>query len=86
MYDFWHSFNIHNTSLFRVPLTSVGNIWDYGCSFTEIAKNVILSLYSVVLWVRWNERNKLIFQQHSMMFFNDFVLKVSHLFSMWTEI
>jgi hypothetical protein len=49
--------------------------------FTEIAKNVIF-----IFWVRWNERNKLIFQQHSMISFNDFVLKVSHLFSMWTGI
>jgi hypothetical protein len=86
MHDFWHSFNLHNTYSFQVPLTSVGHICDYGCSLPKLQRLLFLSLYSVVLWVRWNERNKLIFQQHSLLSFNDFVLKVSHLFSMWTRI
>jgi hypothetical protein len=85
MHDFWDSFNLHNNYSFHVPLTSVGNIWNYECSLLKLQKILFLSLYSVVLWVRWNERNKAIFQHHSLMSFNAFVIKVSHLFSMWTE-
>jgi zinc-binding in reverse transcriptase len=86
MHDFWHSFNPHNTLLLRLPLISIGDIWEYGCSLPKSQRLLFLSLFSVILWVQWNERNKLIFQQQSLMLFNDFVYKVSHLFSMWTGI
>jgi hypothetical protein len=71
---------------FRVPLTSVGDMWEYGCSLLKSQRLLFLSLFSVILWIRWNERNKFIFRQQSLMLFNNFVLQVSHLFSMWMGI
>jgi zinc-binding in reverse transcriptase len=48
MHDLWDSFNLHNNYSFQVPLTSVGNIWDYGCSLSKLQRMLFLSLYSVV--------------------------------------
>jgi hypothetical protein len=61
-------------------------MWEYGCSLRGSTRLLILSLISVIFWIRWNERNQMIFSQLEMMFFNSFILKVSHLFSMWTGI
>jgi hypothetical protein len=47
---------------------------------------LILSLISVIFWIRWNERNRVMFSQSEMMSFNSFVLKVSHIFPMWSGI
>jgi hypothetical protein len=86
MHEFWISFNDRNTLLLSLPLLLVGDIWEYGCSLTKSQRLLFLSLYLVVLWVRWNERNKLIFQQSTMISFNAFELKVSYLFTMWMRI
>jgi hypothetical protein len=47
---------------------------------------LILSLISVIFWICWIEHNIVIFSQSEMMSFNSFVLKVSHIFPMWSGI
>jgi hypothetical protein len=42
-------------------------MWIYGCSLRGATRILILSLIAIVVWIRWNERNHVIF---SLMFGN----------------
>jgi hypothetical protein len=86
MFDFWCAFNTCNIHNVTLQLTSVYVLWDSASQLSGIDRRFTLSVMAVVFWVRWNERNKVIFSNHSVLSFNAFILKVVNFFHIWTGI
>jgi hypothetical protein len=76
MSDFWGAFNIYNIWQIRLQLTSLNDLWDSVVHLSGLNKIFVLSVLTVVFWVRWNEQNRVIFSHHSVLSFNTFILKM----------
>jgi hypothetical protein len=84
IYDFWETFNNSNIHHIRLQLTSINDLWDSAVHLSGLARKFALSVIGVVFWVRWNEWNRVIFSNHTIISFNAFVLKVVNYLNIWT--
>jgi hypothetical protein len=59
MKDFWTAFNRSNYRNASLPLSSIYEMWLVSYQF-QSSNKIYNSLISVILWARWNLRNRFI--------------------------
>jgi zinc-binding in reverse transcriptase len=84
MFDFWCAFNTCNIHKVKLQLTLLSDLWDSALQLSGLDRGFALSVLVVIFWVRWNERNRMIFSHHIVLSFNAFILKVVNFLHIWT--
>jgi zinc-binding in reverse transcriptase len=83
MLDFCFAFNEYNSRNVNLNLSFISDLWDPTMQLSGLDLHCALSIITVVCWVRWNERNRVIFSHLGALSFNVFILKVTNFFNAW---
>jgi hypothetical protein len=83
--DFRCTFNECNSINVHLKLSFISDLWDLALQLTRLDRQFILSIIAVICWVRWNERNIVIFSHLSALSFNVFIFKMVNFFNAWTS-
>jgi hypothetical protein len=84
LFDFWCAFNTYNIHKVKLQLTSISDLWDSALQLSRLDRRFAFYVLAMVFWVRWNERNMMIFSNHSVLSLILLFLKWQFFLYIWT--